>query len=155
MHRPRCSENWPKISAGISGSLSKPITAAKTQVDLLLEAQTLNDKLLAAEFSEDLRSAADEMNEFAKRNPKLFPNLGTYAAAKIKEADALAAVERQDACVAIFQDLLDATAAGPKSRDATGTAAVLAALLELNADPGQIAGFEAWLNDRTRESANP
>ena len=122
------------------GDVSKPITAAKTQVDLLLEAQTLNDKLLAAEFSEDLRSAADEMNEFAKRNPKLFPNLGTYAAAKIKEADALAAVERQDACVAIFQDSMDARAAGRAAE-----ADALTALVEMNADSAQISEFAAWV----------
>ena len=128
---------------------------AKANVDLLLEAQRLNGKMLEARSSDDMRIAATDLRVFARKNFRLFPELYDYASEKIREADARAGDEKTDACVAIFQDLLDATAAGPKTRDATGTAALLAALLELNADPGQIAGFEAWLNDRTRESVNP
>ena len=84
---------------------------------------------------------------FAKRNAKYFPNLSGYAAAKIKEADALAAVEKTDACAALMQDAMDAAVAGRNSE-----AAILAALLELNADAAQVAGFEAWLR---QHPANP
>ena len=66
---------------------------------------------------------------------------------KIKEADALATVEKKDACVALFQDSLDASADGRKAE-----AAALAALLEMNADSAQITGFETWLR---RNPANP
>ena len=130
------------------GDVSEPITAAKKNVDLLLEAQRLNDKLLAAEFSEDIRTAATDLQAFAKDNAKLFPKLPAYAAAKIKEADALATVEKTDACVALFQDALEASAAGRKAE-----AAALTALLELNADSAQISGFESWL--RRTDPANP
>ena len=125
------------------GDVSPTVTDAKTKVDILLEAQRLNDKLLAAEFSEDLRAAANELDEFAKANPKLFPKLGAYAAAKVKEADALAAVERQDACIAIFQDAVEARRAGR-----TAEADALSALVEMNADPAQISEFAAWLEHR-------
>ena len=143
------------------GDVSKPINAAKANVDLLLEAGRLNDKLLAAEFSEDIRTAAKDLETFAKSNSKLFPKLPAYAAAKIKEADALALVEKTDACVALFQDALEASAAGRKAEAAgrkaeadarMAEAAALAALLELNADSAQIAGFESWL--RRNDSAN-
>ena len=116
------------------------VSDAKTKVDLLLEAQRLNEKLLAAEFSEDLRDAATDLNAFAKANSKLFPKLPAYAAAKIKEADALAAMEKSDACVALFQDALEASADGRQAE-----AAALTALLELNADPAQRTGLENWL----------
>ena len=122
------------------GDVSPTVTDAKTKVDILLEAQRLNDKLLAAEFSEDLRAAATDLNAFAKANSKLFPKLPAYAAAKIKEADALAAMEKSDACVALFQDALEANANGRPDE-----AAALTALLELNADPAQRAGLENWL----------
>ena len=125
------------------GDVSQPINTAQASVDLLVKAQIMNDKLLAAEFSEDIRAAADEMNAFAKANPKLFPKLEAYAAARIKEADALAAVERQDACIAIFQDAMDARAAGR-----TGEADALTAIVEMNADPGQLADFTAWLRQQ-------
>jgi len=143
------------------GDVSKPITAAKEKVDLLLEANRLNERLLAAEFSEDLRTAATDLEAFAEKNPTLFPRLSAYAAAKIKEADALAAVESADACVALFQDALDASAAGRKAeaegrkaeaKAQNAEAAILTALLELNADSAQIAGFESWL--RRNDSAN-
>lgn len=122
------------------GDVSPLVTEAKKQVDLILEAQHLNAKLLAVEFSEDLRAAANELNAFAAENAALFPKLPAYAAAKIKEADALATVEKADACVELFQDALDASAAGDVK-----TAAALTALLELNADSAQRAGFESWL----------
>ena len=128
--------------------VSPLVTEAKAQVDRLLEAQRLNEKLLAAEFSEDLRTAADELNAFAGENATLFPNLPAYAARKIKEADALAVVEKADACVVLFQYALDASAAGD-----VRTAAALTALLELNADSAQRAGFEAWL--LRNKPANP
>ena len=131
------------------GDVSKPVNAAKEQVDLLLEAKTLNDRLQAAEFSEDLRDAAVAMNEFAQRNAKLFPKLGAYAASKVKEADALAAVERQDACIAIFQDSMDARAAGR-----TAEADALAALVEMNADSAQLSTFADWLK-QGRNARNP
>lgn len=130
------------------GDVSKSVTNAKTQVDLMLEAQRLNDKLLAVEFSEDLRAAANELNSFAEANAELFPKLPEYAAAKIKEADALAAVEKSDACVILFQDALDASAAGRGAE-----AAALTALLELNADSAQRTGFESWL--RRNHPAKP
>ena len=135
------------------GDASPSVTKAKEDVDLLLEARRLNDRLLAARFSEDLRASATDLSKFARKNYLLFPELCDYASEQIREADALAADEKSDACVAIFQDILNTAGAPRNSKDA-GTAAVLAALLELNADPGQIAGFEAWLS-QTRESANP
>ena len=122
------------------GDVSKPITEAKAKVDLLLEARNLNRKLLAAEFSEDIRTAANELETFARNNAALFPGLTAYAEAKIKEADALAVVEKADACVFLFQDALDAATEGRKTE-----AAALIALLELNADSAQITGFESWL----------
>lgn len=122
------------------GDVSKPISEAKAKVDLLLEAGKLNRKLLAAEFSEDIRKAANELEAFAKNNAALFPDLPAYADAKIKEADALAIVEKTDACVFLFQDALDASVSGRKEE-----AAALIALLELNADSAQITGFESWL----------
>ena len=129
------------------GDINQSVTEAKSKVDLLLEAQRLNEKLLAAEFSDDIRAAATDLDKFAKNNSKLFPNLPAYAAAKIKDADKLAVVEKADACAALLQDAMDAAAAGRKAE-----AAALTALLEVNADAAQIAGFEAWL--RTRP-ANP
>jgi len=120
---------------------------AKAQVDLLLEAQRLNDKIVAAGFSDDIRAAATSLNAFAKNNSKLFPELSAYASAKIREADARAAVEKADACAALLQDAMDASAAGRKNE-----AAALTALLELNADAAQLAGFEAWL---CRQPAKP
>ena len=134
---------------------------AKANVELLLEAQRLNDRLLAAEFSDDLRAAATDLNAFAGKNSKLFPKLSAYAASKIKEADALTVTEKSDACVGLFQDALDASAAGRKAEAAgrrseaktkNAEAATLAALLELNADSAQRAGFEAWL---LQNPANP
>ena len=125
------------------GDVSEPINVAKAQTDLLLRAKTLNEKLLAAEFSEDLRAAANELDEFAKANPKLFPKLKAYAAARIREADALAAVEKQDACIAMFQDAVDARRDGRSAE-----ADALAALIEMNADPAQISEFAAWLESR-------
>ena len=122
------------------GDVSPSVTDAKAKVDILLEAQRLSEKLLAAEFSEDLRDAATDLNAFAKVNSKLFPKLPAYAAAKIKEADALAAMEKSDACVALFQDALEASADGRQAE-----AAALTALLELNADPAQRTGLENWL----------
>jgi len=119
------------------------VSEAKGNVDLLIEAQRLNDKMLAAEFSDDIRAAAAEVEAFSKSNSKLFPKLSAYAAAKIKEADALAVVEKADACAALLQDAMDASAAGKKNE-----AAVLTAILELNADAAQTAGFEAWLSRR-------
>ncbi len=116
---------------------------AKAQVDLLLEAQRLNDRMIAADFSDDVRAAATELNAFAKKNSKLFPKLSAYASAKIKEADARAAVEKADACAALLQDAIDMSSAGRMNE-----AAALAALLELNADAAQLAGFEAWLRRR-------
>ena len=129
------------------GDTSQSVTDAKAQVDILLEAQRLNERMLAAEFSEDLRAAAADMNEFAKTNSKLFPKLAAYASAKNKEADKLAVLEKADACAALLQDAMDAAAAGRKAE-----AASLIAILELNADAAQIAGFEAWLR---RHPANP
>lgn len=123
------------------------VLEAREKVDLLLEAQRLNGKMLAAEFSDDIRAAAAELETFAKRNSKYFPRLPAYAAAKIKEADALAVVERADACAALLQDAIDASEAGRKSEAAT-----LTAILEMNADAAQKAGFEAWLS---RRPANP
>ena len=134
--------------------VSEPVTAAKKNVDLLLEAQHLNDKLRDAQFSDDIRSAATDLGTFAKANSGLFPKLSAYADAKIREADALAVVENADASVALFQDALNAgeearkaEAAGRKAeaRTSKAEAAALTALLELNADPEQRAGFEAWL----------
>ena len=125
------------------GDTSQAVTDAKAQVDILLEAQRLNKRMLAAEFSEDLRDAATDMDKFAKSNPKLFPKLSSYASGKIKEADRLAVTEKADACAALLQDALDAAAAGRKAE-----AASLIAILELNADAAQIAGFEAWLRQR-------
>ncbi len=119
------------------------VLEAKAQVDLLLEARKLNDKLLRAEFSDDIRAAAVDLNAFAKTNAKLFPKLSAYADAKIREADALAVVEKADACASLLQDAMDASAAGRKSE-----AAALTAILEMNADAAQIAGFEAWLKTR-------
>lgn len=129
------------------GDINQSVTDAKAKVDLLLEAQRLNGKLLAAAFSDDIRDAASDLDKFAKANSKLFPNLSAYASAKIKEADKLAVVEKSDACAALLLDAMDAAAAGRKAE-----AAALTALLELNADAAQIAGFEAWLRSR---SANP
>ena len=129
------------------GDINESVTDAKTKVDLLLEAQRLNGKLLAAEFSDDIRDAASDLDKFAKANSKLFPKLSAYASAKIKEADKLAVVEKADACAALLQDAMDAAAAGHRAE-----AAALTALLELNADAAQIAGFEAWLRSRP---ANP
>ena len=120
---------------------------AKASVDLLVEAQSLNEKMLQAQFSDDVRAAATELSAFAKTNSKLFPKLSAYAASKIREADARAAVEKSDACAALLQDALDTSAAGRKDE-----AAVLTALLELNADSAQLAGFESWLS---RKPANP
>jgi len=125
------------------GDVSEPINEAKARTDLLLRAKTLNEKLLAAEFSEDLRDAANELDEFAKANQKLFPKLEAYAAARIREADALAAVEKQDACIGMFQDAVDARRAGRSAE-----ADALAALIEMNADPAQISEFAAWLESR-------
>ena len=119
------------------------VLEAKAKVDLLLEAQRLNDKMLAAEFSDDIRAAAADLDAFAKSNAKSFPKLSAYAAAKIKEADALAVVERADACAALLQDAVDASEAGRKSEAAT-----LTAILEMNVDAAQTAGFEAWLRRR-------
>ena len=87
------------------------------------------------------------MSAFAKTNAKYFPKLPAYAAAMTKEAEVRASVERADACVALMQDAMDAAAAGRKNEAAT-----LTALLEMNANAAQIAGFEAWLNTRP---ANP
>ena len=134
---------------------------AKANVELLLEAQRLNDRLLAAEFSEDLRAAATDLNAFAGKNSKPFPKLSAYAASKIKEADALAITEKNDACVALFQDALDAYSdackagaegRGKEAKAKVAEAATLAALLDLNADPAQRARFEAWL---LQNPANP
>lgn len=125
----------------------KSVSEAKAQVDLLLEAQRLNEKMLAAVFSEDIRAAASDLNEFARAHSRFFPNLPAYTAAKIKEADALAAVEKADACAALMQDAMEAASAGRYSE-----AAILTALLELNADAAQTAGFEAWLR---QHPANP
>ena len=129
------------------GDINPSVTDAKTKVDLLLEAQRLNEKLLAAEFSDDIRAAAADLDKFAKANSKLFPHLSAYASEKIKEADKLAVVEKADACAALLQDAMDAAAAGRRAE-----AAALTAILELNADAAQIAGFEAWLRSRP---ANP
>ena len=128
------------------GDVSEPINEAKAKADLLLRAQTLNKNLLAAEFSEDLRDAANELDAFAKANPKLFPKLEAYAAAKVKEADALAAVEKQDACIAMFQDAVEARRAGRSAE-----ADALTALIEMNADPAQISEFAAWLEYRNAQ----
>ena len=129
------------------GDVSQAVTDAKTQVDLLLEAQRLNGKLLASEFSDDIRAAALDLDKFAKANSTLFPKLSAYASEKIEEADRRAVVEKDDACAALLLDAMDAAAAGRRAE-----AAALTAILELNADTAQLAGFEAWL----RESpANP
>ncbi|MBR3506196.1 MAG: hypothetical protein IKO02_04030 [Lentisphaeria bacterium] len=125
------------------GDVSTSVTEAKTQVDLLLEAQRLNEKMLAAEFSDDIRAAAADLSAFAKTNAKYFPKLPAYAAAVTKDAEERASVERADACVALMQDAMDAAEAGRKNEAAT-----LTALLEMNADAAQIAGFEAWLRTR-------
>ena len=130
------------------GDINPSVTDAKKRVDVILEAERLNKQLMAAEFSEDLRAAANDLNTFAKSNSKLFPKLPAYAAAKIKEADALAVIEKSDANVALFQDALDASAAGRKAE-----AAALTAILELNADSAQRAGFESWL--LRNQPANP
>ena len=129
------------------GDINQAVTEAKNKVDLLLEAQRLNSKMLAAEFSDDIRAAAADLDKFAKANSKLFPRLSAYTAETIKEADKLAVVEKADACAALLQDAMDAAAAGRRAE-----AAALIAILELNADAAQIAGFEAWLRSR---SANP
>lgn len=129
------------------GDVSTSVTEAKTQVDLLLEAQRLNEKMLAAQFSDDIRAAAADLSAFAKTNAKYFPKLPAYAAEVTKEAELRASVERADACAALMQDAMDAAAAGRKNEAAT-----LTALLEMNADAAQIAGFEAWLRQRP---ANP
>ena len=129
------------------GDINEFVTDAKTKVDLLLEAQRLNDRMLAAEFSDDIRAAASDLDKFGKANFKLFPKLSAYASEKIKEADQLAVVEKADACAALLQDAMDAAAAGRKTE-----AAALIALLELHTDAAQIAGFEAWLR---QHPANP
>lgn len=129
------------------GDVNQAVTDAKAKVDLLLEAQRLNDRMLAAEFSDDIRAAASDLDKFAKANSKLFPKLSAYATRKMKDADNLAVIEKADACAALLQDAIDAADAGRKAE-----AASLTALLELNADAAQIAGFEAWLRSR---SANP
>ena len=126
------------------GDINESVTDAKEKVDLLLEAQRLNDKLLAAEFSDDIRAVAADLDRFSKANPKLFPKLSTYASAKVKEADKLAVVEKADACAALLLDAMDAAAAGRRAE-----AAALTALLELNSDAAQLAGFEAWLSKRS------
>ena len=126
------------------GDINQSVTDAKTKVDLLLKAQSLNDKMLAADFSDDIRAAAAELDKFAKANPRLFPNLSAYAAEKIKEAEKLAVVEKADACSALLLEAMDASAAGRKAE-----AAALTALLELNADTAQLAGFEDWLRSRS------
>ena len=135
------------------GDASPSISKAKAEVDLLLKAQALNEKMLEARLSDDLRAAATELRTFARENFLIFPDndLYDYAKEQIREADVRYADENADACVAIFQDMLDA--AGSKSGD-NGTAAVLATLLELNADPEQFAGFGAWLDSEARKSAN-
>lgn len=125
------------------GDINESVTDAKAKVDLLLEAQRLNARMLAAEFSDDIRAAASDLDKFGKANPKLFPNLSAFASEKIREADRLAVVEKADACVALLMDAMDAAADGRKTE-----AAALTALLELNADAEQIAGFEAWLSRR-------
>ena len=125
------------------GDVNKSVTDAKKKVDLLVEAQRLNEKLLAAEFSDDLRAAAIDLDKFGKANSKLFPQLSAHAAAKIKEADKRAVVEKNDACAALLLDAMDAAAAGRKAE-----AAALATLLELNADAAQLDGFKAWLRQR-------
>ena len=136
-----------KLEAGdiadAAGDINESVTDAKTKVDLLLEARRLNDRMLAAEFSDDIRDAASDLDKFAKANSALFPNLSAYASAKIKEADKLAVVEKSDACAALLLDAMEAAAAGRKAE-----AAALTALLELNADAAQLAGFEAWLRRR-------
>ena len=129
------------------GDVSPAVTEAKTQVDLMLEAQRLNGKLLAAEFSDDIRAAAADLDKFGKANSKLFPKLSAHAAAKIKEADRRAVVEKDDACAALLLDAMDAAAAGRKAE-----AAALTTLLELNADATQLAEIKAWLRQR---SVNP
>ena len=126
------------------GDVNQAVTDAKIKVDLLLEAQRLNEKLLAAEFSDDIRAAAEDLDLFAKANSNLFPKLSDYASAKIKEADKLAVVEKADACAALLLDAMDAAAAGHRAE-----AAALTALLELNSDAAQLAGFEAWLSQRS------
>ena len=125
------------------GDVNKSVTDAKKKVDLLVEAQRLNEKLLAAEFSDDLRTAAIDLDKFGKANSKLFPQLSAHAAAKIKEADKRAVVEKNDACAALLLDAMDAAAAGRKAE-----AAALATLLELNADAAQLDGFKSWLRQR-------
>ena len=129
------------------GDVSTSVTEAKARVDLLLEAQRLNDKMLAADFSDDIRAAAAGLDVFARKNAKLFPQLPAYAAAKIKEADVRAVLEKSDACAGLMQDAMDAAAAGRKNEAAT-----LVAILEMNSDAAQTAGFEAWLSARP---ANP
>ncbi|MBP5584798.1 MAG: hypothetical protein J6Y92_00420 [Lentisphaeria bacterium] len=123
------------------------VSEAKGNVDLLIEAQRLNRKMLAAEFSDDIRAAAHELETFSKDHAGLFPKLARHAATKIREADALEVVEKADACAALLQDAMDASAAGKANE-----AAVLTAIMELNADAAQTAGFEAWLS---RRPANP
>ena len=129
------------------GDVSTSVTDAKANVDLLLEAHRLNEKMRAAAFSDDIRAAAADLSAFARTNAKYFPQLPAYAAAVTKEAEVRAALEKADACAALMQDALDAAAAGRKNEAAT-----LAAILEMNADAAQKAGFEAWLSTR---SANP
>ena len=129
------------------GDVNKTVTDAKAKVDLLVEAQRLNEKMLAAKFSDDLRAAATQLEKFGKANSKLFPKLSAHAAAKIKEADKRAVVEKNDACAALLLDAMDAATAGRKAE-----AAAMATLLELNADAAQLDGFKAWLRQRP---ANP
>ena len=129
------------------GDVSTSVTDAKANVDLLLEAHRLNEKMHAAAFSDDIRAAAADLSAFARTNAKYFPKLPAYAAAVTKEAEVRAALEKADACAALMQDALDAAAAGRKNEAAT-----LAAILEMNADAAQKAGFEAWLSTRP---ANP
>ena len=135
----KINPNIKKVSTLFIG----PVVDAKNDVNLLLEALRLNGKMLVAEFSDDKRDAAAELQTFAQDNSTLFPNLSAYAATKIKEAEALAVVEKADACAAILQDAMDASSAGRKSEAAT-----LTAILEMNADAAQTAGFEAWLKTR-------
>ena len=125
------------------GNINNSVTDAKARVDLLVEAQRLNGKMLAAEFSDDIRAAAVDMEKFGKANARLFPKLSAHADAKIKEADRRAVVEKDEACAALLLDAMDAAAAGRKAE-----AAALATILELNADAAQLDGFKTWLRQR-------
>ena len=60
----------------------------------------------------------------------------------------VAAVERQDACIAMFQDAVEARRAGRSAE-----ADALTALIEMNADPAQIAEFAAWLEHRNAQQS--